>query len=57
MKLGAGRLTKEDDIDHTVGIVLNKKIGDTVNCGDVLCTLYVNKIKEEFNIREAFVIN
>lgn len=57
MKLGAGRLTKEDDIDHTVGIVLNKKIGDTVNCGDVLCTLYVNKIKDEFNIREAFVIN
>ena len=57
MKLGAGRLTKEDDIDHTVGIVLNKKIGDVVNCGDVLCTLYVNKIKEEFNIREAFVIN
>jgi len=57
MKLGAGRVTKEDDIDHTVGIVLNKKIGDTVNCGDVLCTLYVNKIKEEFNIREAFVIN
>ena len=57
MKLGAGRLTKDDDIDHTVGIVLNKKIGDVVNCGDVLCTLYVNKIKEEFNIREAFVIN
>ncbi len=28
MMLGARRLTKEDDIDLAVGIVLNKKIGD-----------------------------
>ena len=28
MILGAGRLTKEDSIDHAVGIVLNKKVGD-----------------------------
>lgn len=57
MKLGAGRITKDDIIDHSVGIVLNKLIGDKVMPGDVLCTLYVNKIESEFNVREAFEIN
>lgn len=41
--LGAGRLSKEDSIDYTVGIVLEKKVGDKVNIGDVLCKLYINK--------------
>ena len=41
--LGAGRLAKEDAIDYSVGIVLKKHIGDHINIGDVLCTLYVNK--------------
>ena len=41
--LGAGRVSKEDTIDHSVGIVLKKHIGDHINIGDVLCTLYVNK--------------
>ncbi len=41
--LGAGRLTKEDKIDSSVGIVLNKKIGDFVKPGDVLCTLCLKK--------------
>ena len=56
MKLGAGRMTKDDSIDHSVGIVLNKVIGDKVVKGDVLCTLYINKIENEFNIKEAFEI-
>ncbi|HAQ8560646.1 TPA: pyrimidine-nucleoside phosphorylase, partial [Enterococcus faecium] len=30
MMLGAGRKTKEEDIDHAVGLKLHKKIGDTV---------------------------
>ena len=42
VRLGAGRLRKEDTIDYSVGIVLKKHIGDKVNVGDVLCTLYVN---------------
>lgn len=56
MKLGAGRVTKDDVIDHTVGIVLNKIIGDKVMPNDIICTLYVNKIEDEFNVREAFEI-
>lgn len=46
LKLGGGRNTKEDVIDPTVGIVLKKEIGDKVNIGDVLCTLY---LKEDSN--------
>lgn len=38
--LGAGRLTKEDTIDHRAGIILHKTRGDGVRKGDVLCTLY-----------------
>ncbi|HDT7792773.1 TPA: pyrimidine-nucleoside phosphorylase, partial [Enterococcus faecium] len=33
MMLGAGRKTKEEDIDHAVGLKLHKKIGDTVTKG------------------------
>ena len=42
VSLGAGRMSKEDTIDYTVGIVLNKHVGDVVNVDDTLCTLYVN---------------
>lgn len=38
--LGAGRINKEDKIDYSVGVVLNKLIGDKVNVGDTLFTLY-----------------
>lgn len=40
--LGAGRQKKEDDIDHSVGIVLNKKVGDTLQNGDLIATVYAN---------------
>ena len=41
--LGAGRRTKEDNIDYGVGVKLNKLVGETVKKGDVLATLYVRK--------------
>ncbi|PID82720.1 MAG: thymidine phosphorylase [Clostridiales bacterium] len=44
MFLGAGRLTKEDDIDYSAGIVLNKKLGEKVKKGDVICRLYTDDI-------------
>ena len=38
--LGAGRINKEDKIDYSVGVVLNKLIGDKVSLGETLFTLY-----------------
>lgn len=55
--LGAGKVTKEDKIDYTVGIKLNKLIGDSVKKGDVLATLYVNKSIPDFEIEKIFKIN
>lgn len=43
MLLGAGRATKESEIDLAVGIVLNKKVGDSVTKGDSLATIYANR--------------
>lgn len=42
MLLGAGRATKEATIDLGVGIVLHKKVGDTLSKGDVLATIHTN---------------
>lgn len=41
MSLGAGRMSKDDIIDYSVGVKLNVKSGDFVNVGDALCTLYL----------------
>ena len=43
-ELGAGRTKKEDNIDMSVGVILNKKVGDTVKKGDLLATVYSNSI-------------
>lgn len=40
MLLGAGRQTKEDRIDHYVGLELHKKVGDYVYEGDIIVTIY-----------------
>lgn len=40
--LGAGRQTKEDVIDLAVGLMLNKKVGDRVENGESLVTIYSN---------------
>lgn len=40
--LGAGRIKKEDEIDHTVGIILNKKVSDSVQVGEVIGHIYAN---------------
>ena len=58
--LGAGRIRKEDSIDFSVGIWLEKKIGDKVNKGDVLAYIHANDetkandVKEE--IKKAYKI-
>ncbi|MFD2655950.1 pyrimidine-nucleoside phosphorylase [Gracilibacillus thailandensis] len=57
--LGAGRLTKDSEIDLAVGVVLQKKIGDQVSEGETLVKVYSNQenIKEvEEKIIEAYTI-
>lgn len=56
MILGAGRATKEDDIDLSVGIMLNKKVGDRVEKGDSLVTLHANR-KDVANVMEKIYDN
>jgi pyrimidine-nucleoside phosphorylase len=58
--LGAGRETKESSVDLSVGILLNKKVGDKVTIGETLATVYGNdkykidasilKLKNAFSI-------
>ncbi len=58
---GAGRATKEDDIDLSAGILLHKKVGDAVSEGDLLASFYGNDAgKVESAVRmasEAFFIS
>ncbi|KPN14120.1 thymidine phosphorylase [Bacillus australimaris] len=56
MILGAGRATKEDDIDLSVGIMLNKKVGDRVEKGDSLVTLHTNR-EDVANVMEKIYDN
>jgi pyrimidine-nucleoside phosphorylase len=42
MLLGGGRQSKEDIIDYAVGIELHKKVGDQVDKGESLLTIYSN---------------
>ncbi|APC40185.1 pyrimidine-nucleoside phosphorylase [Clostridium estertheticum] len=43
MLLGAGRATKEDKIDLAVGLMLRKKVGDKVEKGEPILTIYSNR--------------
>ena len=58
--LGAGRKSKDDKIDLQVGLVLNKKIGDSVNNGDKLATIYANDsekaLETEKKLKEIYKI-
>lgn len=42
-KLGAGRVRKEDNVDQTVGIVLSKKVSDSVKIGEILGYIHANQ--------------
>lgn len=53
MLLGAGRRTKDDNIDFGAGITLKKKIGDLVNEGETLCILHTNLDKYSESYEKA----
>ena len=50
--LGAGRIRKEDKIDMQAGAVLHKKVGDSVQKGEPIVTIYTNKQVEKIRIEE-----
>ena len=59
--LGGGRETKEDRIDHAVGLEFHKRIGDRVEKGEPLATIHYNsdaKLEEAKRmVAESFVID
>lgn len=50
--LGAGRVRKEDEIDYTVGIVLNKKVSEKVAQGDILGYIHSNNKNNIYSANE-----
>ena len=54
--LGAGRNTKEDEIDLLAGYLLKKKTGDAVKAGDTLAVLYASR-EELFDAAERTLLN
>jgi pyrimidine-nucleoside phosphorylase len=56
LSLGAGKVSIKDKIDYSVGIKLNKFIGDNVKRGDVLATLYIKNNNFNVDIDNIFII-
>lgn len=52
LALGAGRETKDSSIDLSAGIIINKKVDDKVNKGDVLAYLHLNDINKADSVKE-----
>lgn len=57
MEIGAGRATKEDKIDLSVGIVFNKKCSDKVKEGDILAVIYANDKDKGEKARQKLLKN
>lgn len=53
VNLGAGRAKKGDPIDHAVGFLIHKKVGDAVKAGDVLFEIHANDKNKLAEAREA----
>lgn len=54
MWLGAGRATKESEIDLAVGLMLNKKVGEAVEAGESLVTIHANS-EDVANVTEKIL--
>lgn len=52
-EIGAGRLTKDDQIDFSVGLVLTHKVGDFVNNNDELLKVYLH----DKDVRLDYILN
>jgi pyrimidine-nucleoside phosphorylase len=56
MALGAGRAVKDAPIDHAVGIVVNRKVGDPVRAGESLATVHARGAFDEARVAACFEI-
>lgn len=56
-KVGASKMTLDDELDYSVGIMLNVKVGDKVSPGDKLLDIYVKNNKQEFTSSDFDFIN
>ena len=54
VKLGGGRITKESTVDLSVGIVLHKKVGDSVAVGESLGTIHAATQEKAAEAAELF---
>ncbi len=61
VEIGAGRAVKGAPIDHSVGFVLHKKVGDAVRQGEPLATVYAANEEAaqrgERNLRAAYLLD
>lgn len=53
VEIGAGRLVKGAQIDHSVGFVVNRKIGDRVAPGEPLLTIHARSDEDAARVRPA----
>jgi len=51
--LGAGRARKTDPVDHAVGLLIHKKVGDKVEVGEPLFTIHANDPARLAQVRQA----
>jgi thymidine phosphorylase len=55
LELGAGRIRKDDLIDHKAGIVFYKKLGDRLGNNDVICELYSDS-RSKIKLAEQMIV-
>ncbi len=53
VKLGAGRAKKDDPVDHSVGFVVHRKVGDFVKMNQPLFTIYANDKAKQVEVRDS----
>lgn len=55
LMMGGGRVVKTSEIDHSVGVIVDKKVGDKVKKGDIIATLYCNDASTLDGARERLL--
>ena len=53
VELGAGRARKGDPVDHAVGLIIHRKVGDWVELGEPLFTIHANDATKQVQVRES----